>query len=53
VIRGDDMATSIGGDAAPERGKGGENTSLVDANLAWPKNKIKIQTVDSAVINER
>jgi hypothetical protein len=33
------MATSAGGEAAPERGKGEDNTSWTDVNLIGPKNK--------------
>jgi hypothetical protein len=39
VIQDGGVATSIEGEATPERGKGGDNVSLADANLAGPKNK--------------
>jgi hypothetical protein len=33
------MATSAGGEPAPERGKGEDNTSWTDVNLIGPKNE--------------
>jgi hypothetical protein len=35
------VVTSTGGDAAPGRGKGGDDISWADANLTEPKNKKK------------
>jgi hypothetical protein len=39
MTRRDSMMTSTDGEAAPGRGKGGDDTSWVDANLTWPKNE--------------
>jgi hypothetical protein len=39
VIRHDGLATLAGGEAAPGRVKGGDDTSWADANLTGPKNK--------------
>jgi hypothetical protein len=39
VTRRDGVATSDGGEAAPGRGKGGEDTSWDDTNLTGQKNK--------------
>jgi hypothetical protein len=50
VTQHDDMATSIGGEVTPGRGKGRYVTSLADANLTEPKNEIK-HTVDSTATN--
>jgi hypothetical protein len=33
------VATSVGGEAAPGRGKGGDDISWVNANLTEPKNR--------------
>jgi hypothetical protein len=33
------VTTSVGGKAAPERGKGGDVVSWADANFIEPKNK--------------
>jgi hypothetical protein len=33
------VATSVRGEAAPEMGKGGDDTSWDDANFTGPKNK--------------
>jgi hypothetical protein len=33
------VVTSVGGDAAQGRGKGGDDTSWADANLTGPKNE--------------
>jgi hypothetical protein len=45
--------TSARGEAAPRRGKGGDNISWVDANLTGSKNEKKIHTVDSTGTNGR
>jgi hypothetical protein len=50
VTRHGGVATSAGGEVAPERGKGGDNASWADANLIGPKNE-KIHVVDSTAIN--
>jgi hypothetical protein len=39
VTRHSGVATSIGGEAAPGRGKGGDDVSWIDANLTEPKNE--------------
>jgi hypothetical protein len=39
MTRRGDVATSVGGEAAPGRGKGGDNASWVGANLTGSKNK--------------
>jgi hypothetical protein len=39
VTRYDNVVMSDGGDAAPEREKGGDNTSWANANLIEPKNE--------------
>jgi hypothetical protein len=44
------VATSARGDAAPGRGKGGDNASWADANLTGLKMN-KTHTVDSATTN--
>jgi hypothetical protein len=45
--------TSVGGEAAPEREKGGDDVSWTDVNLIWTKKIKKIHAVDSATTNER
>jgi hypothetical protein len=50
VTRHGGVATSAGGEVAPERGKGGDNASWADANLIGPKIE-KIHVVDSTAIN--
>jgi hypothetical protein len=52
VTRRGDVAISVGGEASPERRKGGDDASWVDVNFTVPKNK-KIHTVDSAATIER
>jgi hypothetical protein len=42
------MVTSVRGEAALGREKGGDNVSWADMNLTGSKNKIKIHTVGSA-----
>jgi hypothetical protein len=39
MTRRDGVKTSAGGEAAPERGKGGDDASWVDTNLTGQKNK--------------
>jgi hypothetical protein len=39
VIERGDVATSVRGEAAPGRGKGGDDISWANANLTRPKNK--------------
>jgi hypothetical protein len=39
VTRRSSVTTSAGGEAAPERGKGGDNASWADVNLTGSKNK--------------
>jgi hypothetical protein len=50
MTRHDDVMTSTGGEAAPGRGKGGDDVSWADVNLNRPKIK-KIHAVDSATTN--
>jgi hypothetical protein len=52
VTRRNGVTTSTGGEAAPRRGKGGDNATWVDANLTGPKIK-KIYAVDSVDTNGR
>jgi hypothetical protein len=52
VTRRGNVTTSIGGEAAPKRGKRGDDASWTNANLTEPKMK-KIHTVDSAGTNGR
>jgi hypothetical protein len=51
VTRCGDVATLAGGEAATERGKGGNDASWADANLTGLKNEKKIRTIDSVAIN--
>jgi hypothetical protein len=44
--------TSVGGDAAPRRGKRADDVSWADVNFTGPKNE-KIHVVDSASTNRR
>jgi hypothetical protein len=46
------VATLAIGEAAPERGKGGDDASWTDVNLIRPKMK-KICVVDSTAINRQ
>jgi hypothetical protein len=39
MTRDDGVATSVGGEVAPWRGKGGDDVSMVDMNLTGQKNK--------------
>jgi hypothetical protein len=39
TIRRDGMATSVGGEVASGRGKGGDDTSSANVNLPVPKNE--------------
>jgi hypothetical protein len=43
------MMTSAGGEAAPGRGKGGDNTNWAAKNLTGPKKLKKNHVVDSVV----
>jgi hypothetical protein len=51
VTRRDGVMTSDGGEAASERGQGGDDASWSDTDLTRPKKKIEIHTVDSAAKN--
>jgi hypothetical protein len=42
---------SVGGEAVPERGKGGDDDSWIDVNPYWAKKMKKIHAIDSAAIN--
>jgi hypothetical protein len=44
------VETSVGGETALGRGKGGDDASWADTDLTEPKKK-KIHVVDSAAIN--
>jgi hypothetical protein len=44
------VETSVGGETALGKGKGGDDASWADADLTEPKKK-KIHAVDSAAIN--
>jgi hypothetical protein len=46
------VATSVGGEATPEREKEGDDASWTDANLTVSKRK-KIHGIDSTAINGR
>jgi hypothetical protein len=46
------VTTSTRGEAAPRKGKGGDDASWTNANLTGPKNK-KIHAFDSAGTNGR
>jgi hypothetical protein len=46
------VATSVEGEAASERGKGGDDANWADVNVTGPKIK-KIHTVDSVATNGR
>jgi hypothetical protein len=39
VTRRGGVTTSVGGEVAPGKGKGGDDASWVDVNLTGPKNK--------------
>jgi hypothetical protein len=52
VARRSGMTISSRGEAAPGRGKGGDDASWIKTNLTRPKNKKKY-TVDSAATNGR
>jgi hypothetical protein len=41
VTRRGGVTTSVGGEVAPGKGKGGDDTSWVDVNLTGSKNKKK------------
>jgi hypothetical protein len=41
MTRCDGVVTSTGGEAAPDRKKGGDDVSWADTNLIGPKNKKK------------
>jgi hypothetical protein len=43
----------VGGEAAPGRGKEGDDANWADTNLTGPKNEKKNYTVDSAATNGR
>jgi hypothetical protein len=45
VTRRDGVATSDGGETAPRRGKGGEDTSWDDANLTGQKKRKSMQMI--------
>jgi hypothetical protein len=47
VVRHGSVTTSVGGEAAPGRGKGGGDTSWVDVNFIGQKMK-KNHVIDSA-----
>jgi hypothetical protein len=45
---------SVGGDATPERRKGGNDTNWFDANLTGPKNEKKItRSIQLIQINKK
>jgi hypothetical protein len=52
VTRCSGMMTSTRGEAAPGRGKGGDNAGWADVNLTGPKMK-KIYVVDSVASSGR
>jgi hypothetical protein len=52
VTRRDGMEMSTRGDAAPGKGKRGDDTSWADVNLTRPKMK-KNHTIDSIATNDR
>jgi hypothetical protein len=53
MIQHGDVMMSAGGEAAPRRGKGGDDVSWTDTNHTRPKNKENPHAVDSVGINGR